>query len=288
MMARGAMQGTLASAAAVSGRGLHTGKLAGVRLLPAPAGSGVVFARVDLPGTPSVPATLDQVCDTNRGVDLGPPHARILTVEHLLSAARGCGIDNLRVELDGEELPSGDGSARIFVDAFARAGIVSQDASRQPLVLDRPEIVANGDSFIRAEPSAVFSVAYTVILDETTLPDQRAEFNEDTDDYAATIAASRTWGRADELDALQARGRALGASMENSVAYRHDGFLNELRFPNELARHKILDAIGDLALLGRPLRASVTAHRAGHGLHVDLARQIAARYRLAMGEDRRA
>jgi UDP-3-O-[3-hydroxymyristoyl] N-acetylglucosamine deacetylase len=287
-MTHGAAQSTLASAASLSGRGLHTGKQVGVRLLPAPAGSGVVFTRVDLPGTPTVPATLDQVCDTDRGVDLGPSHARILTVEHLLSAARGCGIDNLRVELDGEELPCGDGSARIFVDAFLRAGTVSQDASRQPLELDRPEIVANGDSFIRAEPSAAFSVTYTVILDETTLPEQRAEFNEETDDYAATIAASRTWGRADQLDELRARGRALGASMDNTVAYRHDRFLNELRFPNELARHKILDAIGDLALLGRPLRARVIAFRAGHGLHVDLARQIASRYGQTMGEDRRA
>ncbi len=287
-MIRGAMQCTLASAASVSGRGLHTGKLVGARLLPAPPGSGVVFTRIDLPGAPSVPATLDQVCDTDRGVDLGPSHVRILTVEHLLSAARGCGVDNLLVELDSEELPSGDGSAKIFVDAFARARTVSQDAPRQPLELDRPEVVRNGHSFIRAEPNAAFSVTYTVILDETTLPEQHAEFHEGTDDYAAEIAASRTWGRADQLDELRARGRALGASMENTVAYRHDRFLNDLRFPNELARHKILDAIGDLALLGRPLLARVTAVRAGHGLHVDLARQIAARCGLTMGDDRRA
>jgi UDP-3-O-[3-hydroxymyristoyl] N-acetylglucosamine deacetylase len=286
-MIQGPLQQTLAAVATVSGRGLHTGKPVGARLIPAPAGSGVVFTRIDLSGAPRVPATLGEVCDTDRGVDLGPSRARILTVEHLLSAARGCGVDNLVVELDSEELPSGDGSAKIFVDAFAQVGTVAQNASRQPLELDRPEIVQNGASFITAEPSGTFSVAYTVILDETTLPEQHAEFNEDTDDYAETIATSRTWGRADQLDELRARGRALGASMENTVAYRHDRFLNELRFPNELARHKILDAIGDLSLLGRPLRARVTAFRAGHGLHIDLARRIAERCGLTMGEDRR-
>jgi UDP-3-O-[3-hydroxymyristoyl] N-acetylglucosamine deacetylase len=267
----------------VSGVGLHTGRASTAQLLPAPAGEGVTFRRVDLPNTPPVPATLDEVVATSRGVVLGRS-ARVATVEHLLSAARGVGIDNLRVELDGEELPCGDGSAQIFTEAFLRAGIIDQDTPQQPIELGAPAWVARGSSMIVAVPGAGLRVTYLVTADGATLAPQIAEFREGDDVYAEAIAPARTWGLAAEVEALRARGLARGASLATTLVIGPEGFVNEPRFSNELARHKILDAIGDLALLRRPLHAHVVAVRAGHGLHIALAREIARR--LDAAEDR--
>ncbi|MCL6554532.1 MAG: UDP-3-O-acyl-N-acetylglucosamine deacetylase [Firmicutes bacterium] len=267
-------QRTIARAVVVSGVGLHTGGAAVARLVPAAQDEGVTFRRIDVPGSPTMRATLGEVVATARGVVLGRT-ARVATVEHLLSAARGLGIDNLRVELDGEELPCGDGSARIYVDALERAGLVPQPAPRRPIVLDAPVWASNGGSMIVAVPARRLRITYVVTADGATLEPQIAEFREDADEYARAIAPARTWGLAAEVDALRARGLARGASLATTLVIGPEGFVNEPRFPNELARHKILDAIGDLALLGRPLQAHVIAVRAGHGLHIALAREIA-------------
>lgn len=218
-------------------------------------------------------ASLDEVVATGRGVVLGRS-ARVSTVEHLLSAARGLGIDNLTVELEGEELPCGDGSAQIFVEALERAGAVQQDAMRRPIVLDAPVWVSNKASIIVAVPSPTFSVTYVATADGAALAPQIAEFRAGTDHYVRAIAPARTWGLAAEIESLRARGLARGASLSSVLVIGPEGFVNEPRFPNEMARHKILDVVGDLALLGRPVQAHVVAVRAGHGLHVALAREI--------------
>ncbi|MGQ0550674.1 MAG: UDP-3-O-acyl-N-acetylglucosamine deacetylase [Armatimonadota bacterium] len=280
---RGTLQRTIGRAVTIAGRGLHTGAEVRARLLPAPAASGVMFRRIDLDGAPTIPARLDEVAATGRGVVLGR-RARVATVEHLLSAAQGVGIDNLLVEIDGEELPSGDGSARIFTDAFRQAGAVDLDAVRSPIVLDRPVWASAAGSIIMAGPAPRLRFTYVATADGTTLPPQLAEFDAGCDDYPTTIAPARTWGLAAEAEALRARGLALGATLENALVLGPDGYINEPRFPDELARHKILDALGDLSLLGRPLCAHVVAVRAGHGLHIALAREIAARLNGRGGE----
>ncbi|MDR7419938.1 MAG: UDP-3-O-acyl-N-acetylglucosamine deacetylase [Armatimonadota bacterium] len=277
-----ALQQTIARPVTISGVGLHTGDPATARLMPAREEVGITFRRVDLPGGPEVRATLDEVVATSRGVVLGR-QARIATVEHLLSAARGLGIDNLWVDLDGEELPCGDGSARVFVEAIERAGLRALDAPRRPIVLSAPVWASNGASMIVAVPADALRVTYLVTADGATLAPQIAEFHEDTETYRDIIAPARTWGLAAEVEALRAQGLARGASLATTLVIGPDGFVNEPRFPNEMARHKILDAIGDLALLGRPLRAHVVAVRAGHGLHIALAREIAER--MASGGD---
>lgn len=269
------MQRTIARSVEVAGEGIHTGAPSVARMLPAPASSGVTFRRMDLPGAPRVAAMLDEVVATSRGVVLGRA-ARIATVEHLLSAVMGLGIDNLLVELDGEELPGGDGSARIFAEALEGAGAVGQGVPRRPIALSEPVWATDGARMIVAVPGPGLRITYMVTADGTPLDPQLADFDEARDVFAADIAPARTWGLAGEVEALRARGLARGASPFNVLALGPAGYVNAPRFPNELARHKILDAIGDLALLGRPLRAHIIAVRAGHGLHISLARAIAA------------
>ncbi len=269
-------QRTIGRPVTISGIGLHSGAHTVVRIVPAPPNHGVVFRRVDLPDGPLVPARLSEVVETTRGVVLGE-RARVATVEHFLSAARGVGIDNLMVELDAEELPCGDGSAQIFVDAIHEAGMVEQGVPRACITLDATLTVGDGASLIAAVPSPRFHMTCVATVDRTALPPQIAEYDSGTDDYAAAIAPARTWGLKEDETGLKARGLARGASLATALIIGPEGFLNPLRFPNELARHKILDAVGDLALLGLPLRAHVVAVRSGHSLHIALAREIAGR-----------
>ncbi len=270
-------QHTIARPVLIRGTGLHSGSPAVARLLPANPDEGITFARTDLPGAPRIPACLDEVAATARSIVLGGS-VRVATVEHLMSAARGLGVDNMLVEVEGEELPCGDGSALVFVEALQAAGSARQDAPRIPLVVDEPLWASEGGSMIAALPAGRFQVTYVVTAHLASLAPQMAEFREDADDFAASIAPARTWGMAAEIEALRAQGMARGVSLETVLAIGPQGFLNEPRFPNEMARHKILDAIGDLALLGRPVRAHIVAVRAGHALHVALAREIARRF----------
>jgi UDP-3-O-acyl-N-acetylglucosamine deacetylase len=189
------------------------------------------------------------------------------------------GVDNLLVELEGEELPCGDGSAQVFVEAFRQAGVVDQGIPRAYITLDATVAVSDGASLIAAAPSSHFHVTCVATADRTSLPPQVAEFDPLVDDYAAAIAPARTWGLREDEARMKARGLARGASLDTVLIMDREGFVNPQRFPNELARHKILDAVGDLALLGRPLRAHIVAVRSGHRLHVALAREIERRLR---------
>ena len=271
----GGPQRTIARPVTLEGHGLHTGAGVRARLLPAAPASGVTFRRIDLDGAPAIVARLEEVAATARGIVLGRT-ARVATVEHLLSAARGLGIDNLVVEIDSEELPSGDGSARIFTDALQEAGAVDTDAPRRPITLDGHVWASAAGRMIVAAPAAGLRFTYLATADGTSIAPQLAEFDAGRDDYQTAIAPARTWGLAADAEALRARGLARGATLANALVLSADGYINEPRFPDELARHKILDALGDLSLLGRPLCAHVIGVRAGHGLHVALAREIAA------------
>lgn len=256
---------TVASVATVEGIGLHSGRPARLRLLP--ASGGIRFRRVDLAGSPDVPATLEAVRETARGLTLGDPPVR--TVEHLLSAAAGLGITSLLVEVEGEELPAGDGSALPFVEAIVAAGLAGVGESPAALAVREPVVVSRGEALVAALPAERFSVTYAVTSPRGSVPGQVATYA--GEGYEETVAPARTWGSVEEAEALRARGLALGASLDNTLVLGPEGFLNPPRFPDELARHKILDLLGDLSLLGAPLRAAIVAVGAGHALHVALA-----------------
>ena len=271
----GSPQHTIGSPVTVRGVGLHTGREVEMVLRPAPAGAGIVFRRRDASG-PAIPARLDRVTGTASCVALGGDGG-VQTVEHLLSAARALGVDNLLAELNGPEVPGMDGSALPFVRALRNAGLRGQEAPRPVLTVRTPVWAGDADAgWAVALPAERLSITCVVTLRAPAAGDQAATFDAAAGDYEETIAPARTWGYERDAAALRARGLALGASLENTLAIGGSGFLNPPRFPNEPARHKVLDLLGDLALLGAELRATVIAVRAGHTLHVALARALAA------------
>jgi UDP-3-O-[3-hydroxymyristoyl] N-acetylglucosamine deacetylase len=269
------MQHTIATPATLRGVGLHTGRTVRMTLKPANAGRGIVFNRTDRAGAP-IPARLDTVTDTASCVTLGGDGG-VRTVEHLLSAARALGVDNLLVELDGPEVPGMDGSALPFVRALRDAGLRAQRTARPVLRVETPLSVGDGTGgWAVALPAAHLSLTCVVTLQIPAAGDQAATFDPVTAEYEETIAPARTWGYERDAESLRARGLALGASLHNTLAIGGSGFLNPPRFANEPARHKVLDLLGDLALLGAELAAAVIAVRAGHALHVALARALQA------------
>ncbi len=268
-------QRTVARSITLAGTGLHTGAPVRVRLDAAGPGSGVVFVRRDRPGSRPIRASLAAVWDFRRGVTLGgDDEATVATVEHLLSAAAGVGVDNLRVEVEGPELPALDGSAAGFVRAFEEAGRVEQPAPAREIHLGATE-VGEGRGRAVTRPGEDFLVTYTV---ELPAPLGTQISSAGLDAYRDGIAPARTWGFADEAAALEAAGLARGASLENVLVIGPEGYVNAPRFPDEPARHKILDLIGDLALLGARLRGHVEVTAGGHSLHLALAREIARRW----------
>lgn len=241
--------------------------------LPAAEETGIVFARADLPGAPDVKVAVDAVSDTRRGLTLGQA-APVRTVEHLLAAAFGLGISNLRVEVRGEELPILDGSAAPYVEALTDAGIVDQNGLQGMQTLGGAVWIAKDSAWILAVPADHFRVTYVVPLPATPLGIQVAEFDADVHAFADELAPSRTWGFVHELQALRQAGLAHGASTENALGIGPEGYVSPPRFGNEPARHKILDLVGDLMVLGHPLQAHIVACGGGHALHVELARAI--------------
>ena len=269
----GAVQRTTASPVTLRGIGLHSGRLEEMTLRPAPPGTGIVFRRAGHPAP--IPASLAAVTDTTACVTLGGEDG-VRTVEHLLSAAWALGVDNLEVEAGGGELPGMDGSALPFVRALQEAGIHPQPAPRRVLHVRTPTWVRAEEGWAVALPGPHFGAACLVSLDPPGPGDQAAMYDSGRDQYEETIAPARTWGYEKDAQALYERGLALGASLENTLVIGGAGFLNPPRFSNEAARHKVLDLMGDLALLGRELHGFVIAVRAGHRLHVALAQALSA------------
>jgi UDP-3-O-acyl N-acetylglucosamine deacetylase len=266
----------------LSGVGLHTGRPARVRCRPAPPESGVVFHRVDLGPGALIPARLDWIArdseSLRRRTTLGSRETgAISTCEHLLSAFSGLGVDNALVEIDAEELPFLDGSARLFVERILDAGVVEQDAPRRALTLHEPVVYDAGGVELTAVPSDRFGA--TVFVDYSRLgagPPQAFQYLEG-DDYASLIAPARTFCFESEIEALREAGLIKGGSLDNAIVIGRDGCLNGggLRFRDELVRHKTLDLLGDLMLLGHRPLAHVTASRAGHASHLAFAQALA-------------
>ncbi|MGQ9779384.1 MAG: UDP-3-O-acyl-N-acetylglucosamine deacetylase [Bacillota bacterium] len=269
-------QQTVAERICCRGETLHLGGQVEMSLVPAPPDTGLVFCRLDLPGRPTVKASPATVVDTRRCVALGRDGWRINTVEHLLAAAHGLGIDNLVVEVNGPELPVGDGSARYFVDLIRQAGIVRQERPRRIRVVEEPLWVAeNGSYLVLLPPERRGLVAsYTFTPDRRPIPPQYLRFHLGEDDFVEAIAPARTIAFLEEIEALRLEGLARSNDFAVAVVVGPEGYLNPLRFPDEIVRHKILDLLGDLYLAG-PVYGQVVAVRSGHRLNHRLAQRLA-------------
>lgn len=268
-------QATLAQQATYRGIGLHSGREVVITLNPAPADTGIVFARVDLPGAPRVAAAAANVTNTMRATTLEQGEAKVFTVEHLLAAFVAMGIDNCLVEIDSVEPPVADGSALTFVRLIKAAGVVAQDARRRLICPTQAVVVRHPDKFITILPYDGWRISFTSVNPHPHIGVQYEDFEITPDTFEREIAPARTIGFMQEIEALQAKGLALGGTLENAIVYDDTKCLTPLRFPDELVRHKILDIIGDLALAGF-VRGHVIAVKSGHALNTTLAKEILA------------
>jgi UDP-3-O-[3-hydroxymyristoyl] N-acetylglucosamine deacetylase len=264
-------QTTLASPAETTGTGLHTAVPVTVRLLPAPPDSGYIFRRVDLGGF-EIPATVESVAHCSYATTLMRTGVMLSTVEHLLSALRGCGVDNAYIEVDNLEVPIMDGSAEAFAEMIEAAGIAEQPLARRALLVRERVSVEMGARRISVEPSDAYEIDCLIDFKHPLIGVQHRCLTLDNGSFARDIASARTFGFVEEVEALRRASLIRGGSLDNAIVLTKDGMLNEngLRFPDEFVRHKILDIIGDLALLGMPILGRVKAERSGHLLHATL------------------
>ena len=265
---------TLASRVVYDGIGLHSGKPVHMELAPAAPGTGIQFARADLPEALPVAATAANVTATLRATTIAAGTLKFFTIEHLMSALHVHGIDNCLVLLDAEEPPVVDGSARTFFRLIAEAGTVEQEAERQVTVIDRIYRVDDGSHFVMAVPHDGLRVSFTSLNEHPLIGVQYYDLEVTPEAYAREIAPARTIAYEKEVKALQANGLGLGGSLETVIVYNDEGWMNPLNFPNELVRHKILDVLGDLRLAGI-IRGHIIAVASGHALNTALAKQIA-------------
>jgi UDP-3-O-[3-hydroxymyristoyl] N-acetylglucosamine deacetylase len=270
---------TIDSSVQCTGIGLHSGKPVDLVLRPAAAGTGILFIRTDLDEDVRFPSRADWVVDTLRATTLGNGQVTLSTIEHLNAAFRGMGIDNCTVEVSGPELPVMDGSASPFVYLIQQAGLRPQRRMRRRLVISKPIEVRQGDRWARVIPSREFKLS--VGIDYAHPAIGRHQLNDlriTPSFFTREIAPARTFGFLKEVQQLQALGLALGGSLGNAIVLDESSVVNRegLRFPDEFARHKVLDLLGDLALLGIPLQGHVKAMCAGHALHQALVAEIRA------------
>ena len=271
------MQRTIAEKISCTGIGLHSGEPVQLTLHPARADSGVVFVRTDLREPVDVPAVHTAVTSTRLATTLGRADATVGTVEHLLAALVGLGIDNVRVEVDGPEIPVMDGSSASFVFLVRAAGVFEQDAPRRILRIRRPLEVRDGDRAIRIEPAKGLRVSYAVDFAHPAIGRQQIrDLVVDGESFEQEICRARTFGFLREVEVLWRNGLARGGNLDNTVVLDDYRVLNRdgLRWPDEFVRHKVLDLLGDLALLGMPVEGHITVERGGHALHQRFVRAL--------------
>ncbi len=274
------VQRSLKAAIGCVGVGLHSGRKISMTMRPARAGDGIVFRRVDLPGSPEIPARYDNVVDTTLCTVLALPDrldVRVGTVEHVLAALAGCGISNAVVEVDGPEVPVLDGSAANFVFLIDCAGVVDQDAPVEVIEIMRPVRVRDGSAYAELLPCPFgFEAAVSIAFDAVAVGSQSISMRVTPDSFRTELANARTFTMASDVERLRAAGLALGGSLDNAVVVDGDRVLNPggLRMVDEFVRHKLLDAVGDLALAGAVLRGRLVSHRCGHALNNKLVRAL--------------
>jgi len=267
-------QRTLRRSVSCAGIGLHSGKKVTLALRPAPAGFGIRFRRTDLDGL-EIPATIANLGAIQYATGLARDAGSVDTVEHLLSALVSCGVDNAVVELNRPEVPIMDGSSAPFIYLIQEAGVRKLAAARQYLKVVRPITLSTGDKRIALYPSDHFKVTYSISFDHPMLRHQARTIRLTEDAFIEQIAPARTFCFLKEVEMLRQNGLALGGSLDNAIVIGETGVLNNaLRFEDEFVRHKILDLVGDLALVGRPIVGHVVAHRGGHALHTAFAARI--------------
>ena len=268
-------QRTLARAVSLKGTGLHTGNAVTLTLRPAPAGHGTVFKRLDLHGHPEVKSLIELVGDLVRNTTVQSGHAKVHLVEHVLSALHGMGIDNVLVELDASEPPIMDGSARPFVNLIIEGEPVEQDKEREYFELDAPVSVTRGNSSIIALPFDGLKISCTS-ADDRGIHTQHLALTIDPEVYQSQLAPARTFTIYEDIEELLKLGKIKGGSLDCAVVIKGDKIISKepLRFKDEFVRHKILDIIGDIMLLGRPLKAHIVATRPGHAINAELTKAL--------------
>ena len=271
-------QRTIRRERSLKGRALHTGEQVTLTLKPAEPGSGVVFRRADLYGKPEVRPRVENVSELVRSTTISEGNAKIHTIEHVLSALAGCGVDNAVVELDAAEPPIMDGSARPYVNLLQEAELVEQDLERDFFVLDEPISVTSGNRSIIALPHDGLRITCTS-ADDRGLHVQHISLDLDPETYVAQIAPARTFTVYEDIEELLKLGKIRGGSLDSAVVIKGDKILSKepLRFEDEFVRHKILDVVGDVSLLGRPVRAHLICVRPGHALNSELTARFAER-----------
>jgi UDP-3-O-[3-hydroxymyristoyl] N-acetylglucosamine deacetylase len=266
-----AMQQTLNQPIDINGIGLHSGKTVSLRLVPAPADHGIVFKRTDMEeGTNLIPATYDRVVDTRLCTLIANDHgARVGTIEHLMAALRGCGIDNVLVELDAAEVPVMDGSSKPFVDAIDAVGVKTQSKPRRAIKILKTVTVRDGDKIVTLSPSTVPVFKGRIVFHHADIGTQDYTLKLVNGNFRHDVADCRTFGFAKEAEMLRAAGLGLGGSLENAIILGDHGVMNPdgLRCTDEFIRHKILDAVGDLYLAGGPIIGAYDGFKAGHALN---------------------
>ncbi|MGI9165759.1 MAG: UDP-3-O-acyl-N-acetylglucosamine deacetylase [Pyrinomonadaceae bacterium] len=264
-------QTTLGAAAETDGIGLHTGVQVKVRLLPAPPDTGYVFRRTDLGGF-EIPATVESVAHCGYATTLMRTGVMLSTVEHLLAALRGLGVDNVFIEVDNLEIPILDGSAEVFAEMIERAGIVEQPLARRALLVRERVRFEQGNRRISVEPADSYQIDCLIDFPHPMIGVQRFSLELNDEAFSREIAAARTFGFSAEIEELQRSNLIRGGSLDNAIVLTPEGMMNQtgLRFRDEFVRHKILDIIGDLALLGMPILGKVKAERSGHIMHAGL------------------
>jgi UDP-3-O-[3-hydroxymyristoyl] N-acetylglucosamine deacetylase len=273
-------QRTIRKVVTLEGIGLHSGKPARVTIHPAPSGTGIVFRA----GGDVIPAAPESVVDSHYATTIGKNGTRIRTVEHLMAAAAGLGIDNLDVGVDGGEIPAADGSAKPFVALLIGAGCAEQTARQRPITIPYPLRVGTERRWIQIEPADRFRISYTLDNDHPAIGLQTLTYLASERVFVEEFAAARTYGFLKDVGMLRKNGLARGGSLHNAVVVGKRGPINGLRYHDEFVRHKMLDVIGDLALLGRPVHGHVIARNSGHDLNFQLLLAV----QRAVGLERRA
>lgn len=268
-------QKTIATQVSCSGIGLHSGKKVQLSLTPAPDNTGIVFRRVDLNYYP-IKADIRYASRLSYATNLSRNGVSIATTEHLLGTLIGLGIDNLYVDIDAEEVPIMDGSASAFVYLVNEAGISHGDTEKKVLNIVKPVHFATGDRRVSVYPSENYQITYSIEFDHAVVGSQKKTIEvDDADTFENEVSGARTFGFLKDVEMLRKNGLALGGSLDNAIVIDTDRVLNShLRFKDEFVRHKILDIMGDMGLLGYSLRGHVVAHRAGHEIHAGLAKKL--------------
>lgn len=278
------IQKTIGSEALCSGMGMFRGEIANLRFKPAPSNTGICFVRVDLPSRPKVRAHVFASSSAYKRISLKKDDAEVESIEHLMAALAGLGIDNIEIEIHGREIPAGDGSARLFMEILRKAGIVKLEEEKKIFVVETPIMVSSGNASIMAVPcekGLLFS--YTLDFNGSFVNGQTYDLEFTEENFSREIASARTFGLSTYIEEFKKLGLGKGVTDDNSIIINRDGSVSrpislkpaEMRFPDECVRHKILDLVGDLYLANVLIQGHIVANRSGHSLNVQLAEKIA-------------